>query len=175
MDQKIKRIAINTGGGDAPGLNAVIRAVVLAAINLGWECYGILDSYNGLLKPEQYPSGGLIRLTRDSIRGITHVGGTILGTTNKGNPLKYPTRAGDGQIYEKDRSDEVIEALKTHRIEALIAIGGDGSMFIANALAQPHRRRRTGVNYQWVRPEFQEIRTNQGGFGGIPPAPPSLS
>ena len=63
----IKRIAISTGGGDAPGLNAVIRAAVLSAINRGWEVYGIRDGYNGLLMPEQYIEGGLIRLTRDRV------------------------------------------------------------------------------------------------------------
>src|SRR4030043_2377612 len=104
----IKRIAISTGGGDAPGLNAVIRAAVLSAINRGWEVYGIRDGYNGLLMPEQYLEGGLIRLTRDRVRGITHLGGTIIGTTNRGNPLKYPVKVLDGKIEEIDRTDELI-------------------------------------------------------------------
>ncbi|HEX9923412.1 MAG TPA: ATP-dependent 6-phosphofructokinase [Anaerolineae bacterium] len=136
MSQSIKRIAINTGGGDAPGLNAVIRAAVLAALNHGWECFGIYDSYNGLLEPERYPDSGLIPLTREAVRGITHVGGTILGTTNRGNPLKYPTLDEDGQLYEKDRSNELISTFKQHQLDALIAIGGDGSLAIAHALAQ---------------------------------------
>ncbi|MGQ0603997.1 MAG: 6-phosphofructokinase, partial [Anaerolineales bacterium] len=77
----IKRIAISTGGGDAPGLNAVIRAVTLAALNRGWEVLGIRDGYNGLMFPERYPrNDGVFRLSRDHIRGITHLGGTILGT-----------------------------------------------------------------------------------------------
>jgi 6-phosphofructokinase 1 len=80
-----KRIAISTGGGDALGLNAVIRAIVLSAINRDWECFDIRDGYNGLLMPQDYPQGGLMQLTRDSVRGITHLGGTILGTTNIGN------------------------------------------------------------------------------------------
>ncbi len=136
MISKIKRIAINTGGGDAPGLNAVIRAIVLTAIEYGWECYGIRDGYNGLFLPENYPNGGLIPLTRESVRGITHIGGTILGTTNKGNPIAYPTMGEDGQLYEKDRSDEIIQAFEEHELDALIAIGGDGSLAIANAFAQ---------------------------------------
>jgi 6-phosphofructokinase 1 len=103
----IKRIAISTGGGDAPGLNAVIRAAVLSAINRGWEVYGIRDGYNGLLMPEQYLEGGLIRLTRERVRGITHLGGTIIGTTNRGNPLKYPIKGPDGTLIEIDRSDEL--------------------------------------------------------------------
>ncbi|MBU2575324.1 MAG: ATP-dependent 6-phosphofructokinase [Elusimicrobia bacterium] len=133
---KIKKIAINTGGGDAPGLNAVIRAVVVSAINRGWECFGIKDGYNGLMKPEEYPEGGLIPLKRSSVRGITHLGGTILGTTNKGNPLKYPTMGPDGKMCEKDRTDELMEAFQKNKIDALVALGGDGSLGIANVLAE---------------------------------------
>ena len=136
MKTGIKRIAINTGGGDAPGLNAVIRAAVVSALNYGWECYGIRDGYNGLFLPDKYPDGGLIPLTREAVRGITHLGGTILGTTNKGNPLKYPTLGDDGQLYEKDHSDELLAAFAKHNLDALIAIGGDGSLAIANAFAQ---------------------------------------
>src|SRR4030043_1614924 len=132
----IKRIAICTGGGDAPGLNAVIRAAVLSAINRGWEAYGIRDGYNGLLMPEQYLEGGLIRLTRERVRGITHLGGTIIGTTNRGNPLKYPIKGPDDTMIEIDRSDELIRAFKLHQIDALISVGGDGSMFIANELTK---------------------------------------
>jgi ATP-dependent phosphofructokinase / diphosphate-dependent phosphofructokinase len=132
----IKRIAISTGGGDAPGLNAVIRAAVLSAINRGWEVYGIRDGYNGLLMPEQYIEGGLIRLTRERVRGITHLGGTIIGTTNRGNPLKYPIKGPDNQIIEIDRSDELIRAFQLHQIDALISVGGDGSMSIANELGK---------------------------------------
>jgi phosphofructokinase-like protein len=132
----IKRIAISTGGGDAPGLNAVIRAAVLSAINRGWEVYGIRDGYNGLLMPEQFLEGGLIRLTRERVRGITHLGGTIIGTTNRGNPLRYPIKGPDDQIIEIDRSDELIRAFRLHQIDALISVGGDGSMEIAEALAK---------------------------------------
>jgi phosphofructokinase-like protein len=132
----IRRIAINTGGGDAPGLNAVIRAVVLAGHNRGWECYGIRDGYNGLMLPENYPQGGLVRLTPQSVRGITHLGGTILGTTNSGNPLKYPTRLPDGKMVERDRSDELIRAFRLNQLDALVAIGGDGSLSIASVLAK---------------------------------------
>jgi phosphofructokinase-like protein len=132
----IRRIAICTGGGDAPGLNAVIRAVVIAAIKRGWECYGIRDGYNGLMFPEQYPDGGLMRLTRERVRGITHLGGTIIGTTNRGNPLKWPVRKPDGTFDEIDRSDEIVRAFQLHELDALISVGGDGSLTIANALAK---------------------------------------
>ena len=132
----IRRVAINTGGGDAPGLNAVIRAATLAALNHGWEVVGIRDGYNGLFLPEQYPDGGLINLTRARVRGITHMGGTILGTTNKGNPLHYPMVDKRGREYEKDRSDEIMRAFRKEKIDALIAIGGDGSLSIANVFAE---------------------------------------
>ena len=136
MSHTIRRIAINTGGGDAPGLNAVIRAVVLSALQRGWECIGIRDGYNGVLTPEAYPEGGLIHLTRDSVRGITHLGGTILGTTNRGSPIAYPTLGEDGEWYERDRSDELVEKLGELDIDALVAIGGDGSLAIADVLSQ---------------------------------------
>ena len=133
---RIRRIAICTGGGDAPGLNAVIRSATLAALNRGWDVYGIRDGYNGLIMPEQFVEGGLIRLTRERVRGITHLGGTIIGTTNRGNPLKYPIKRLDGTIEEVDRTDELIRAFLLHQIDALISVGGDGSMTIANALAK---------------------------------------
>lgn len=72
MKSPIKRIAVNTGGGDAPGLNAVIQSVLIAAANRGWECYGIRDGFNGILFPERYAEGGVARLTRDKVRGIGH-------------------------------------------------------------------------------------------------------
>ncbi|MBX7214155.1 MAG: ATP-dependent 6-phosphofructokinase [Thermoflexales bacterium] len=130
------RVAISTGGGDAPGLNAVIRAAVLSALNRGWECYGIRDGFAGILTPKLYPHGGVIPLTRDMVRGITSLGGTIVGTTNRGNPLRYPTKLPDGSMIERDRTDELVNGLAVHGIDALISIGGDGSMEIAAALAK---------------------------------------
>ena len=132
----IHKVAITTGGGDAPGLNAVIRAAVVAGLGRGWEMVGIRDGYNGLLMPEQYVDGGLINLTRDKVRGITHLGGTIIGTTNRGNPFKYPVKNPDGTFTEIDRSDELMRVFAMHEIDALISVGGDGSMTIANALAE---------------------------------------
>lgn len=134
MSKRIRRIAISTGGGDAPGLNAVIRAVVLAATNRDWECYGIREGFNGILFPERYPEGGVFRLTRDRVRGIGHLGGTILGTTNKGNPLAFPMTMPDGSVKEVDRSGEILDTFARHELDALVSIGGDGSLTIANAL-----------------------------------------
>jgi 6-phosphofructokinase 1 len=136
MTQSIEKIAIMTGGGDAPGLNAVIRAVVIAGLEQGWECIGIHDSYDGLLEPERYSDGGTILMTREKVRGITHLGGTILGTTNKGNPFEYPTTGEDGQPAFKDRSAELIALFKQNNIDALVAVGGDGALSIAYGLAQ---------------------------------------
>jgi ATP-dependent phosphofructokinase / diphosphate-dependent phosphofructokinase len=127
----IRRIAVSTGGGDAPGLNAVIRAVVLAAARRGWEVVGIRKGFGGLLG-----DAGTVRLDTESVRGITHLGGTILGTTNRGNPFDWPMEQPDGSIRTVDRSDELIEALNSHGVDGLIVIGGDGSLRIAQRLAQ---------------------------------------
>ena len=123
---------MNTGGGDAPGLNAVIRAVVLASIQRGWEVVGIERGYGGLLPNEE---GTLVPLTRESVRGLTHQGGTILGTTNRGNPFDWPVRDEEGRVVERrDRSDEVVRAFRQEDLDALVAIGGDGSLHIAEEL-----------------------------------------
>jgi len=124
-------IAINTGGGDAPGLNAVIRAVVLSATRLGWDVYGIRRGYQGLFEED-----GVVDLTRDTVRGITHLGGTILGTTNRGNPLSWPVEKEDGTVELVDRSDEIIEEFRRRELDVLIAIGDDGSLKIASALSE---------------------------------------
>jgi len=132
----IKRIAITTGGGDAPGLNAVIRAVTLAAVNRGWECVGIRCGYDGILHQERFPKGGTIKLDRDRVRGIAHTGGTILGTTNRGNPFANEVKAADGSVEEVDFSQKLLNGINEHKIDALVAIGGDGSMAIAGEVAK---------------------------------------
>lgn len=130
----IKRIAINTGGGDAPGLNAVIHAAVYAARNRGWEVLGIRDGLDGLLEPETYPDGGLMKLTRPVVRNIAHLGGTILGTSNRGNPFRMCATHPDGSVTEIDRSDDVMRQFREHRLDALISVGGDGTLSIAREL-----------------------------------------
>ncbi len=137
MNPSIRRIALSTGGGDAPGLNAVIRATVSAALRRGWECVGIRDGYNGLLLPERYPQGGLVDMTYERVRGIAHLGGTILGTTNKGNPFHFPQPQSDGSVKEVDRSDDLLERFAQAGIDALVTVGGDGSLGIAYEL---HRK-----------------------------------
>jgi ATP-dependent phosphofructokinase / diphosphate-dependent phosphofructokinase len=129
------RIAISTGGGDAPGLNAVIRAAVLTAVDRGWHVLGIKKGYAGLLGDDE-----VVPLTRDQVRGIGHLGGTILRTTNRGNPFSYPVRQADGSYVEIDRSDELLENARNLGIDALISIGGDGSLAIAQRLAKKGMR-----------------------------------
>lgn len=125
------RIALSTGGGDAPGLNAVIRAAVLSALQRGWEVLGIKRGFAGLLGEDD-----VVSLTRDSVRGIAHMGGTILRTTNRGNPFKWPRRKADDSWEEIDRSAEMIVNARQLGIDATIVIGGDGSLAIANELHQ---------------------------------------
>src|SRR5262245_1580715 len=133
---KIRRIAINTGGGDAPGLNAVIHAAVHAAEKAGVEMLGIREGYDGLLEPQDYPEGGVVRLDRRTVQGIAHLGGTILGTTNRGNPFERPMEQADGSFKTADRSDEVLGRMRHLGVDALIAVGGDGSLGIAQRLVQ---------------------------------------
>ena len=84
---KIRRIAISNNDGDAPGLNAVIRSVTVSALKRGWEVYGILDGFCGILSSNQYPSSGFILLTYEQVSNITGQGGTILGSNNDCNQL----------------------------------------------------------------------------------------
>lgn len=124
-----KTIAILTGGGDCPGLNAVIRGVVRSAVGrLGWRVLGIEDGFEGLV--------GKIRwreLTLDSVRGILPRGGTILGTSNRGNPFSYPVKV-DGKVELRDVSDDVLRSFKELGADVLIAVGGDGTLKIAQGL-----------------------------------------
>ena len=125
------KIALLTGGGDAPGLNAVIRTAVLSAVNRGWQVLGIRHGFAGLLG-----DCDTMPLTRSSVSGIGHLGGTILRTTNRGNPLCFPVRTEDGSFVDKDCGDELIGNVKRLEIDALVAIGGDGTLGIALELVK---------------------------------------
>lgn len=120
----VKRIGVLTGGGDAPGLNAVIRAVVKAACNAGIEVIGLEDSFDGLLDPSRTRP-----LTPRDVTGILRLGGTILGTTNRGNPFEYPIDTGTGKV---DYSDRCIATFGQMGLDALVVIGGDGTLSIAH-------------------------------------------
>lgn len=127
----IKKIGILTGGGDCPGLNAVIRAVVKSALNCAKiEVAGIRDGYTGLVE-----DGMMKPLTDRDVSGILPRGGTILGTSNRANPFQYAVTGADGRMTIEDRSKTVLEKMKQHRLDALVAIGGDGSLSIAHQLA----------------------------------------
>jgi phosphofructokinase-like protein len=124
----IQRIGVLTGGGDAPGLNAVIRAVVKSACNSGIECIGLEDSFDGLIE-----TGRSRVLTPRDVRGIMRLGGTILGTVNRGNPFAHPIETSDGT---REYSARVIEMFHSMGIDALICIGGDGTLAIAHKFYQ---------------------------------------
>jgi len=122
MSPEHRKIGVLTGGGDAPGLNAVIRAVVKAGCNAGMEVIGLEDSFDGLLDRSRTR-----RLSPHDVTGILRLGGTILGTTNRGNPFEYPTEAG-----KADYSDRVVETFGQMGLDALVVIGGDGTLAIAH-------------------------------------------
>ncbi len=122
----MKKLIISTGGGDAPGLNAVIYAVVMSAHNKGWEVYGSRCGYKGLLDPEE-----LTRLTPEKVADITSLGGTILGSTNKGNPFGMPVENLAGEIQILDISDKIMRNFTRMGFLCHIAVGGDGSLDIA--------------------------------------------
>src|SRR6476659_9819068 len=120
----IERIGVLTGGGDAPGLNAVIRAVVKTAFNAGIEVVGVEDSFDGLIEPNRSRL-----LTPRDVTGILRLGGTILGTTNRGNPFVYPVTTSEGT---HDYSDRVVDMFHKMDLGALVVIGGDGTLAIAH-------------------------------------------
>ncbi len=124
----VKRIGVLTGGGDAPGLNAVIRAVVKTATNAGIEVVGLEDSFDGLIEPDRSRV-----LTPRDVTGILRLGGTILGTTNRGNPFAYPIRTSEGT---RDYSDRCVEMFHKMDLGALVVIGGDGTLAIAHKFHQ---------------------------------------
>ena len=125
------KIAINTGGGDAPGLNAVIEAVAMAAYNRKWEVYGIKNGYAGLLNTDD-----IIRLTPERVHRISIQGGTILGTTNKGNPFSMPIVDHAGQIQVIDISDKIVNNFKRLGFDCLVAVGGDRRLEIAHRFSE---------------------------------------
>ena len=127
----MKKLLVLTGGGDCPGLNAVIRGVAKAArTNGNWEVWGSIEAFNGILKDEPE----IIQLTREHTAGIHVKGGTIIKTTNKGNPLEFPTPQPDGSLKLVNRTEELIGKIKAQGFDAVVNIGGDGSQAISQAL-----------------------------------------
>jgi 6-phosphofructokinase 1 len=125
-EMAVERIGVLTGGGDCPGLNAVLRAVVKTAVGeYGWEVIGFEDGFDGLLDPARVRP-----LTPDAVRGILPLGGTMLGTTNRSNPFDYVWKE-HGAVRRADRSAEALERFAAHGLDALVVIGGDGTLAIA--------------------------------------------
>lgn len=126
-----KRIAILTGGGDCPGINAVIRAVAKTAmIDYGLEVVGFLDGYEGLVQNRWR------KLEYEDVSGIITLGGTILGTSNKANPFRYAVPQKDGGMRIEDMSDAAVRNFESHNAICLVVIGGDGSLKIADQLCK---------------------------------------
>jgi len=126
-----KRVLVATGGGDCPGLYAVIRGIVKrAAQERDWEVVGSYQAFNGVL----YEPMELMTLDEKTVSGIHVKGGTIIGTTNKGGPFAWPIKDNDGKWTSVDRSDELIRKLQYQNVEAVINIGGDGSQQISQKL-----------------------------------------
>lgn len=127
---RVKKLALLTGGGDCPGLNSAIRAVVqTATLEYGINVVGVPDGFKGLLENKFVPLD-LINTT-----GIFSKGGTMLGSSNVDTPFRVPTTKNGQRVYE-DRSDEVVKHLHEHRIDAMIVVGGDGTQAISHSMAQ---------------------------------------
>jgi phosphofructokinase-like protein len=124
----VRRIGVLTGGGDAPGLNAVIRAVVKSAASCNCEVIGLEDSFDGLIEGDRWQ-----RLVPRDVTGILRIGGTILGTTNRGNPFAYPIETSGGT---KDYSARCVEMFHQLKLDALVVIGGDGTLAIAHQFSK---------------------------------------
>lgn len=128
---KKKKLLVLTGGGDCPGLNAVIRGIAKSAHNHGgWEVHGSIAAFNGVMSDPIK----IVKLTPTKVGGIHVKGGTIIKTTNKGNPLEYPVTAKDGTITYKNISKDLVKRLKKLGYDAVINIGGDGSQAISKSL-----------------------------------------
>jgi 6-phosphofructokinase 1 len=130
MVDKPKRLGIMTGGGDCPGLNAVIRAVAKPAILSGLEVFGIEDGYLGLIEDR------MRKLSYDDVSNILTLGGTILGSSNKADPSSYAVPDGQGGWTKKDVRQQVLEHAKDARLDAIVVVGGDGTMSGAAELVE---------------------------------------
>lgn len=129
----LKRVMVLTGGGDCPGLNAVIRGIVKrASQEKDWEVVGCIESFNGVLREPTE----IVMLDEKTVEGLQVQGGTILGTTNKGGPFAWPVKQADGSWTTVDRSDEMLRKLRYMGVDAVINIGGDGSQRISLGLSK---------------------------------------
>src|SRR5512139_1493666 len=132
-----KRIGVNLGGGYTPGINAVISGVVLAANELGWEVVGIRDGFDGLLFPDRYPEGGLLKLTPQLVENISAGGSAILGNATRTDPFRVRHVNAENMVEEVDRSGDLIARVAAEKIEAVVSVVGPGALSI---LFRLHRR-----------------------------------
>lgn len=127
----MKKILVSTGGGDCPGLNAVIRALSKAARHEGsWEVWGSMEAFNGILSDPP----NIVKLSRKKTAGIHVKGGTIIKTTNRGNPMEFPVKMPDGTWIKEDRCQFLLDKIKENGFDAVVNIGGDGSQRISQRL-----------------------------------------
>jgi len=139
MNTMIRRIAINVGGGYVPGLNSVIAGTVLAASQLGWEVVGIRDGFDGVLFPERYPEGGVLKLTPQMVRSLSTSGGAFLGNATRTDPFHVRQINIENMVEEVDRSGDLIARIAAEKIDAVISVVGP------QALSIPFRLNRQGL------------------------------
>jgi 6-phosphofructokinase 1 len=130
--EKVRRLMVLTGGEDAPGLNAVLRAFVKTATDLGMRVFGSKDGFSGLIDDP----ARVVELHLSSVRGILPKGGSILGCSHEDNPFAYPSRAPDGSTKPTDVSEHVLAALQERQIDTLVVIGGEGTLEIGMRFAK---------------------------------------
>ncbi|HQR45181.1 MAG TPA: 6-phosphofructokinase, partial [Thermoanaerobaculia bacterium] len=144
MSAPVHRIALNCGGGYVPGLNAVVRGAVFAASRLGWEVVGIRDGYDGLLVPERFPEGGLLRLDPRAA-GRLDATGDVLGTGARIDPFRTRTVDAENQVAESDRSDDLLSRLEDEGIGAVVSVVGGSAVTGSHALSVAFRLARKGL------------------------------
>ena len=133
----IKRVAVNTGAGFVPGMNAVLKGMALAAYEQGWEVVGIRDGFAGLLHPDRYPDGGVMPLHRDLVESLELDAGSVLGQSGMIDPFNVRRVDEDGMVEEVDESDRLLQALGDARIDALVSVVGRRGLTIFHKL---HRK-----------------------------------
>ncbi|OPY86605.1 MAG: Pyrophosphate--fructose 6-phosphate 1-phosphotransferase [Syntrophaceae bacterium PtaU1.Bin231] len=130
MQMPKKRIAINVGWGYVPGLNAVITGAVLAANQRGWEAVGIRDGFEGLLFPDRYPDGGLVKLSPQTMESLVGTTGCIVGTSGQSDPFRVRAINAENMVEEVDRSDELLERIQQEKIDAVVSVVGSRALSI---------------------------------------------
>lgn len=130
MNTPTRRVALSIADGYVPGLNAVLTGAVVAASQLGWEVVGIHDGFDGLLCPENYPDGGLVPLTTQTVEHQASAAAALLGTTARTDPFRARRVNAENQVEEVDRSDELLQALRAQKVDAVIAVTGSRGLSV---------------------------------------------